>query len=818
MHGEASRFSVGFAIALAVAVLHLLAPNPDVVPLSGDSATYHTLAKGVARMIREPDLIGEWISGRMEPAERESLGLDRWEFQHAIGLILPLGLVYAVLPSDVGGGRALAALLYAASGGLVLLVATRLAGRRLAWAALALYLLYLPFLYFGLGIATEGHSAFHVLLAAWSLLVFHRRPRPREALWLGIALALLALAKATYRPLVAGLLAGEIVWLLAGRRKRAAGRLAAGALVPLGLSVVAVAIAGMPLVPLGAYEDHALRTFRGNYVPDEGWETTGIGDAIGPELEEAEEALRTSDPDFSWADPGRGRIYSRALASAIRRYPLQWLGLVGEKAGLFWTYPARKTVVRTFAAAWPAPRALHLAAVPLALLGIASVFARRPGWWVPGALLLAATAMHACTHLVARYHVPLLALWFVYALLGAKSVAFAVRRAVRRRSSPPARAWLALAAAVVLWGAGRWLASPAFPGGPQGAWSAYMAGALLQGAALLVLGVSVAVWLRRSEPRRAARAWSIAAVALLYAIPVSGTLLADRDWDRFRVQLDDPGASLVQEIVLPAGTSVDEGPWAEAWLEIDMLRSLRGSFELEILVGEVQAAVFRDSLGGRYESALFDPRAHAAEERFRRVAERQRDFVEGYLNPLHGERSPGYDYFRRWVPVPVPLDLLRGDTVRVELRLTRAAGGAWVRVYGDRRLESPRAFSGPAMMGNPYEHSHYRVEFLAGDRERMDARLVRTRALASVASRAWLCPPRIRAEDPSRGCRVLNGEARVRLRCRLRGELVARPRDGGRAFPVWVSVRAPGDAPLDPRQLRQYQAWRDHFLDGTDVF
>ena len=90
-------------------------------------------------------------------------------------------------------------ILYALGAGLLLRLSDRLIGRRLAWLALALYLLYLPILYYGLGIATEGPRP---SASCWLAHALAARPPPAgpvAALRLGLALANLYLTKTTFR-------------------------------------------------------------------------------------------------------------------------------------------------------------------------------------------------------------------------------------------------------------------------------------------------------------------------------------------------------------------------------------------------------------------------------------------------------------------------------------------------------------------------------------------------------------------------------------------------------------------------------------------
>jgi hypothetical protein len=575
------RFRLAFVIALVWGALHLLFHPGEVVPVAADSAKYDAFARSIETVLHQPSLGVGMVSGRLAAAERDSLGFDRWEFQHAPAYVVPLGILYAIFPNDFGIGRAFSLLLYALSAGLLLRLADRLIGRRLAWAALGLYLLYLPFLYYGLGIATEGASAFYLLLSATLLLAFHRRESDRGALLAGLGIALLFLAKTTFHAIALLALGYEALRLLRRGARGRALRLAIAALAPLQLWTACLAAARIPLNPLGRAGEDALWAYRGNYVPNQGWETTGLGDAITSELRDASRGLPMPGPMIEEKDYAiRRTMYWRALGLTIERHPVDWAALAAKKFGLFWTYPSRKVLIHTVAGAWAIPRWFHLLLFPLGLLGIARTAGRRSATWIPGAFALGVAATHALTHLVARYHLPVLAIFLVYALLGAKALAGWARIALRRlRRDGLLRApwkWAALALGAGLLGA--LLLRPPLPVGPGAGRALYLAGALVAGFAPLAL----APFLLGVSGARRRRGWVVAAVAL-FCLPRAGTALGELDWDRFAVRLDRAGESLIQEIALPPALRSGANPIDSTWVEIDMLRILRGSFRLEVL-------------------------------------------------------------------------------------------------------------------------------------------------------------------------------------------------------------------------------------------
>jgi hypothetical protein len=325
---------------------------------------------------------------------------------------------------------------------------------------------------------------------------------------------------------------------------------------------------------------------------------------------------------------------------------------------------------------------------------------------------------------------------------------------------------------------------------------------------------------RHAYPRmRAGRARWLWIGVTLWALPVAGAPLADRDWDEFGCTLSRPGDAILQRITLPPGLSANPERLRSAHLEIDMLRSVHGSFELQVLVQGHPVGSFIDTLGSRYEDFLFDPEMHDYQARYRRVADTYQRFVRGALNPRYGHASPGFDYFRRWVPVDVPFDALHAGEIEVELRLVACAGGGWVRVYGDRNGPGVNLFVGPATGRNPFEFSEYRAEFLGGDREEMDARLTRPKARLSLArsslrrsrgaNGAW-------SDDLDPGWRVRKGDLRVLLKVERQGELVRRVTKG-RETPTWVEQPQPGDVPLNKQEIRRLHWWRDSYFDGTAI-
>ncbi len=824
--GGAGSFALVFLIALVAGAAHLVRPGTDQLPLAGDGVKYHQLAEGIERLIQDPDLRTRLLRRELNPEEREELWIDRWEFQHAPAYTIPLGLLGALLPGDLDAGRTFSLLLYAAAAGFLFLLGRVMLGPFLAWIALLGYLLYLPFVLYGTAVSTESHASFALLLTAWVMWRFHRRVTVARALQVGLVLAFLLLAKTTFRVPAVAVLLGEVVFLLRGRRAHQLVTLLLGIAVPLALWQTFLVLADVPLNSLATSGQGSLWLYRGNYVPDQGWETCGLGDAITPELKVAgRDVARAAGRQLS-ADEQQRRMYPRAFWFTLRADPIGMLALMASKFGLFWTYPAIKTSIRAGIGTWALPRWIHLLLFPLGLLGVSLTLRRFPGLWFAGLLAIGVALVHAASHLVARYNVPVLPLWWLCALYSLGAIFRSLRRVIVPAGKRASRAGLIRLLAWPIAGlAGLLLAAilrhPPLVVSATAGRALYVAGALLAGLASFILLLFLAARLEAGRPRRRPRVWVLAIGPALLAAAVFGQQMSDPDWDCFAVTLRTPGDAVVQRITLPGDLSAAPTPFRSAGLAIDLLRAPRGSFVLEILVGGRVVHTLVDSLGTRYEDFLFDSKVHAVQGRYRRLADTCRAFVTGRLAEREERASIGFDYFRRWVSVEIPKAYLETDKVlEVELRLVRASGGAWVRLYADRYPPggAERGFVGPAIGTNPYDHSSYRAEFFAADRERMDGRLIRPVGLQSSATVSLRRRGPMLTPDLGSAWGQQAGELRIRARGELVGFLAARRAPDGQLKPVWVTELAAGERLLSNDEVRDFASWRDQYFDGVWTF
>jgi len=810
--------------ALLIGSLNLASDTADRPEIRGDSAKYHALALTVEMFLQHPDLAQRLFQGDLTPEERDDIFIDRWEFQHAPAYVLTLGLFYSLLPNDQGAGRALSVIFYAASAMLLLLIGRVFLGRWLAWFAYFGFLLYLPLLYYASAIATEMFSVLILLLCSWVLIRFHQRPTIGRILVVGLCLALLFLAKTTFRPLAIAIVVGEMIFCLCRRRYRQSFWVTVGALSPIFLWYLFLLIVAIPLEPLSKSGDSQLWLYRGNYVPDQGWETVGIGDAVTPELRAGGSAAISRFGKDAPEELLRREMYKNALVETIKQYPGEWVALVLKKFGLFWKYPARKWYIDSVLGSWPVPLWTQHLIFLLALLGLSISFRRGAPYWLPALLLLSVSAVHSVSHLVARYNIPVLPLWWIYACFGLKSIWVTLSSLLRHGQL----SWLKdislwyPVAGLCLAGFGVWLRTIPFgPTAGQG-YALYLAGSILTGLALFSIGPILVYLAGKLQPLRKRRRWYLMIGPAVLSAVVIGDSISERDWDQMALELKRPGDGVVQRISYSDNFAKQHGGLQSAQIFLDLLRSPKGSFTLDLFVDGKLHHTFQDTLEGSYQAFEFDQERFGEQGRYKRVASTLKSYVERYLNPRYGDRSIGYDFFRRWVRVDLPLEQLSNGPLEIELRLRESANGGWVRVYGDRYIvrdhEQEQYFTGPSLDDNLFEHSSYRAEFYGGNRDRMDARLIRRKKLESPWVRSMRRTEAGITEDLSPWPGQQGGQWRIRVKTLLQGQMILRPMEDGTVKRLWTKTILETDQRMDQKQLRSFQGWRDSYFDGSWVY
>lgn len=830
-------------LALLATVPALFGPDDSLYPVQADSLKYHNMGRGLALFIEElPSAFLQMARGEFDDEDRLRYGMDGPILQHAASYIALLGSTYVVSGGTENSGRLLSSLLFAGSAALLTFWTRRHFGMAAALLFIPIFILWPAHLRFGTAIMTEIPMVF--FMAASAVCLDLTRAPARSALGAlgGIVLGFLSLAKVTFRFVIAPVLALD-VWAARGQGRRAWLRFASwrigGVILVVVIWGVFLRMAGLSANPVSESGEQELWIFRGNYVSDRGFETVGLGDVATPELLKA---IRENEnlPE----EEKQKAIYRRAFSLVVQKDPVRWAALVLAKVRWFWIYPAVKEDVIAWWGRIPPPAHLQTWVVILALVGVAAALRRGPASWIPAALAAYLCAVHAATHLVSRYGIPSIALAMPYASFGVVSVAQLLARWRWRDSESPQapkvrrsrgknrpdskdraggrnerRNVLGSIAVAFVIGLLALIGRDLIIGLGFSVRTACRLESAFGMFAILAWGAPVWLLLRRGGWTRIGAG---AALAILFVIP-SVTFLAERhvdfDPDVWKARLSKPGDRIVQTIALPP--KMDWRPVRAAEIQIDMLGSAENSSQLTVLVNGREVHQYERGLESGAENFLVDENIHAVQARYARVRNTVADHLAGFVQPRHP--NAGYEYYRQWFRIPVPLDLLSGsDSVSIEL--VREGGDGWIDVYGDHGLSTRgqrRILFAPAFMSNPFELSNYQFQLFASDREKADARFIRPLSLLSPGTRAeFLREGRSFGSDlsPSRGRQ--GGEFRIRLRAQLRGGYVSRPdpENPEKKKSVWAVWPASDDVITENDTIRLLSARRDNYVDGWQTY
>ncbi len=739
--------------------------------MEGDSAKYHSIAQGFARLYTHPfEGLRLWFSHAATAGDLQRYGFDSWVLQHAPAYTAYLGIGYIVGGDQAATGRFLTMLLFVAGGLLLYLLTRDLFG---AWPALAAALLYLFWpanWMYGAAILTEVPVGAAALAAS---LVLHRTGHStRRRSWIlgGVAIGVLILTKTTLRFLA-------VPWiLLEALIDRAPGRgriLRRGAwrLVGWGATqaVWLIFLWGFHLSPnpLAQTGDDWLWIYRGNYVPDRGWETVGIGDAYTPELVEGFRQAQGLPENEA-----KGMGYRAAFRATLRENPGGMAALMLAKAGIFWRFPAVKSFVDAGGIGLPPPARLQPALAVAALLGFALCIGAGARRCLPAIFPCFLTALHAATHLVSRYNAPAIPFAMLYAAGGASILFVFLRTLLRAR-------------------------------GREGGMRAAIA---------------------RGIPIRRRLPWIRAAV---FAIPLlilaAGARANDPDPDQSRIRLSHPGDGVRLVLDLPEGVRPD--PFVSGEVMLDLLPSPQGSATVSIRMNGMEVARWDGRPPSGPDAFLLDREINRQDDRYRRVLRSVERNLNECVRRQRGMRAAGYDTYRQWYRIPVdPAKAFAGRQVTLEVTLVQCQDG-WIDLFSDRNAPAAtselrargdeglpaRVIEMPAFFDNSYEISSYRFDALSSDRVLADARLIRPVRVSSSRRSA----ERIEAGG---GARALKGEPRMRLRGKLAGGYALVRAADGKADPAWVSDPSQGLRRLTPDEIRVLQADRDRYFSGFITF
>lgn len=817
-----------FLLGLLVTLPNLSGPADRLYPVEGDSAKYDELGRGLANFLRDgPAALGK-LAGGLSREDQVRYGVDEFTFPHAPFYGSALGLVYAVSGDDRTAGRALSAVFFAGAGALLFAHARRHFGLVAALLASALFLGWPATLYYGTAIMTEVPMLFCMLLTANALDWTRGSRAPWRVALGGAALGALILSKVTFRMLAPVVVLADLYFAwssLSGSgsgskagprpgKRGAAGRFllwrAAGvvaAMLPFWLFLSMGKLSADPLTESGETD---LWIYRGNYVPDRGFETVGVGDAWTPELDAASEALRAR------GEQGKGPLYHEAYERTRSRYPAGWVALLVGKLAWFWTYPAIKTDSAFWFGLLPPPIHWQPIAMVLALAGTAAVLRRRSAACLLAGIAFYVSLVHAATHLVSRYNVPAVAAAFPFAAGCAVELVRAGAAWLRapRRLLP---LWTLIPAVLfgeiaLLLGRDGWQAVLPIAPAP-----AYALSVVFQAAAVGAWGWPLYLLLRSWHGRGAAIA-SVAVFPGLLTLLLFGLGWNAEDKDRFAARLERPLDRVTQNIQLPA--DLDWNGVAAAEVQLDLLPSVEHGYALVVRVNGHEAARYRDELPSGEDSFLLDRSIFAAGERYGRVLRSVKRNYEGFVRRRHPHA--GLEYYRQWYRVPVDPEWIRGQSeVAIEVELESAPPGTWVEVFGDEvvsQVPRNRQVLAPAIFSNAFDLSNYRFELFASDRLLADSRLIRPLRLESIGGQGQFQRGGRTLSDlaPARGKQ--SGEYRVRLRLRSAGAWVAR--GGGETAPRvgWSLAPGPSDRPLRPEEIHRLAVERDTYFDGWRTY
>ncbi|MBK8231316.1 MAG: glycosyltransferase family 39 protein [Candidatus Eisenbacteria bacterium] len=822
-------------LALLLVLPNLSGPTDRLYPLAGDALKYERTGRGLALFLSEPGTSLPALFRGFDQAALERYGLDEWIFQHTPTYSWSLAVTFWLSGGSVSAARALSACYFAAAAALLVLWARRHFGLKVALASGGLFLLWPAHLYFATALMTEVPMIFFALLAAYGLDATREDSRPIRVGLGGAALGLLVLSKTTFRVAALPLLVLDLWSFLAaagkgGRWPRFLGVRLAGLLIALAPFYGFLGLSKMDPDPLRSAGDTEMWLYRGNYVPDQGFENIGIGDARTPELAKALDSVTELSKEEK-----RRPMYKAAFESTVRAHPVGMVALMLAKLRWFWTYPAWKQDLSFWFGTLPPPSRVQPLLALLALIGAAALLRRGPRGLLPAAIALYVAAVHGATHLVSRYNVPVVGLAFPYAMLvcfGLGHWMIAERQVLTTRFGAALRTFRAHPEA---WAAGVSGLLALLVGRDQ--WRSLLAVSNDVAAALrLNLGL-LALTLLGLALFRAGRHQRIPTVRLLLSLLLFPGLCAavlwgerrsDPDGDRFVARLERVGDRIEQKITLPPNLRWEGIVGAE--IAADLLPSVQPGYTLVARVNGHEAARFEPKLPSgstdfELDRALFDQ-----QDRWNRVLRSAERHYQNFVQRRHP--GCGYEFFPQWYRIPFdPAWISGANEVTLELELAATSGG-YVDCFGDakvRALTGPnpgveedgaargREVNAPAFLVNAYDLSNYRFDLFATDRLRADSRLTRPLRLESPASIGAYWRGGTRRADLSPAAGRQDGEYRLRLRLRNAGEWWRRTQDRKERM-IFTARPRPDDSKPETADFRRMTMDRDTYFDGWRTF
>ncbi|MEZ4649704.1 MAG: glycosyltransferase family 39 protein [Candidatus Eisenbacteria bacterium] len=808
-------------IGTAVSIARVLVSDmTDASAISGDSVYYDLGGRGVASLLSRPfSSLARIAKGDFSPGERAELGLEK---RYNGGLLRSptyctfLGTIYLLGGNRVRLVGVAQSLLFGLVVGLTFLIArSYLSERWSAVTALAVvtyssFFTYVPLL------LTETLALFLVTSAVALVRPVLRREKPAWALALGVVAALLALCRVTFQWMILVLLVFLVVEAMR-RRTRVFRRkplyFALGAAAVLGPWLAFSArVYGEPLLAAPMSDETAYTLFRGNYVPEDGWENDGIGDSWGPEFLAAKAAFPTPE---EWR---RGEVHLDAFRRTVRAYPKRFAVLMVRKAHRLWFRPAERWETDLGFARLPGETRWHQGIVVLALLGLGFTFrAARRLWYVP-ALLAYITAVHAASHVENRFTVPFMP---VVIILAVAFLAYLFRkrqtlgRLFRTRRFVVGLGVALLSSALAGFGSvGRLQALfPSTPAEP------------LHTVSILLALIATLAWaaplffLHRTGTSRA-RALTAAILPLvLLGFARAGAEFGDPAWREWSCTLDSPEQKAVQVLFLP--TNIAWRHITEAAIQVDMLAPLGSRTPVYVTVNGRRIEAYPNGL--EVDDSKFVFTDGVPPDRRTRVLDR----LAGAVDEMSLPEGAGLESIRQWFRIPIDVSEVAGRTrVRIEVGVNPAPGDrSGIQVFGDYPTPQTGSTSaqvteyfGPPLTRTQFQVSSFKFRMMAPDRIAADYRLYQTQKLRSERVVATRVDDGRESFDLSPAAGLQSGQYRIRLDLTLQGGHYFVRAEGKPVGVAWKTDPEPGLERVAGDHLRRIQCQKYVYVDGHAVF
>ncbi len=423
---------------------------------------------------------------------------------------------------------------------LLMLVAVRLAGRRAALIAGAIYAVYFPLVLISTMLLLESSTTLMILAAVYLLIRGTEGGRSEALVGAGLLIGLLVMHKPTAMLLGGPLLLG---WFFYAGKQAVRWRMIAAVILPAVLlagtwTVVASSRYGQLTLRDPSYASINLRL--SSSIENEGYGTDNAG------------------PDFD-----ERQVYDRLT----ERFP-EYVGLFAKKFERLFSRPYND-FQRTFL--WPRQfdEWFHVVVLSFGMIGLlllAMQSPRRAAW--PLLIVGYYSLIHVIFHSTCRYSLSAIPMLFV-------GTGYAVRRLIDVSRHRPEVRPVALALTLL---AGAWILGPNMISGIPSYWSTMLVVLLKIG--LTAVGLALLGRLLLPEQPMCKRSLLVIVASGVFSIMTWSTLIPRDAWAEFSMPLDDPGRRAGTRIYISDLADVAEDEYLMALVDVRVLQ--RGAARIEI--------------------------------------------------------------------------------------------------------------------------------------------------------------------------------------------------------------------------------------------